>query len=486
MPDRALRDAPHEYSSSSASTPGPFDRRAAALQFLGGITLGYEKRPGFNKLQAKVGGEDIKDKLRSNGPREGSGGGGAPTQLLTAPHSRRERNGWEEKLQEDQAVGSQFWVSASARLDTDSTSTGSGAAASDATLSSPSGPIRCSPFVVLSVLNTGGAGLRRRDRQNHLLLTTYKKTAGSRSGARRGRRVRMRGGVSYGNLLDLDPPEYDPSFLTGNFKLKKHRVVMRLPGVVGSVISYVHEKDRRAELNRLFRDRHDEWLTTSKMSLSKAVKVRKLILEIVLELDLEISTAALAYAYFERLVLQNVVSKYNRKIAAGVALLLAFKYNEPVTRAAGRARLVDLFDEMEAKLHVRRADVLKSEIGALVYLQFDLDVAKDAIWSLFDGMLATAFDDIIPDAYQGITMMQNRDRRPVAVSGGGELDVVVGGVGGSEGDLVGGDMAGDLAIAGDPSGLFDPSSKDLPLHNRASDEKASPDMKGQLSNIRSI
>lgn len=61
---------------------------------------------------------------------------------------------------------------------------------------------------------------------------------------------------------------------------------MKIPGVVSSVVSYVKEKvlltaasiafivamqERRRELNELFQARHGDWLTTTKMSLSKVV-----------------------------------------------------------------------------------------------------------------------------------------------------------------------------------------------------------------------
>jgi hypothetical protein len=220
-------------------------------------------------------------------------------------------------------------------------------------------------------------------------------------------------------LLTTLPPEYDPMFLTGNFKRKKHRVVMQLPGVaqLGSVIAHVNSKDRRKELNSAFHERHDPWLTMPKMSLSKAKRVEKLLLEVCLDadLDLELSTAALAYAYFERLVLQNVVSKYNRKIAASVALLLAVKYNEPVTpEATCRARLAKVLGLLEHKMHVRRSDVLKSEVGALVYLHFDLEIKREALLHIFDRMLAKSFDPTIPDDYEPL-LSQHRDAHPSMV-----------------------------------------------------------------------
>jgi hypothetical protein len=44
--------------------------------------------------------------------------------------------------------------------------------------------------------------------------------------------------------------------------------------------------------------------------------------------DLELSTAAVAHVYLEKLILDNLTRKDSRKISAAVCLLLAIKFNE--------------------------------------------------------------------------------------------------------------------------------------------------------------
>ncbi len=44
--------------------------------------------------------------------------------------------------------------------------------------------------------------------------------------------------------------------------------------------------------------------------------------------DLELSTAAIAHVYLEKLILDNLARKESRKISAAVCLLLAIKFNE--------------------------------------------------------------------------------------------------------------------------------------------------------------
>jgi len=181
-------------------------------------------------------------------------------------------------------------------------------------------------------------------------------------------------------------------------------------------------------LNELFRVKHGDWLTAPKMSLSKAKKIKSLMLEIALWLDMELSTAGLAYSYFERLVLRNVVSKYNRKAAAGAALLLAFKYNEPLeinsnqiigSRSAKvrrkHLRVESLIDQIELKLHVKRSELLRTELGALVHLRFDLSITPINALHLFEAMLAASpydpYDgDGLPKEYDELLKrMEGRD-----------------------------------------------------------------------------
>jgi hypothetical protein len=99
----------------------------------------------------------------------------------------------------------------------------------------------------------------------------------------------------------------------------------------GSVIQYTRPSDLKRELNEHFRSRHPT--IDPSITLSKIRKVKSDLLAISEELDLEISTAALAYAYFEKLVLKGTwkgkdgnststesspspVTKENRKLMA--------------------------------------------------------------------------------------------------------------------------------------------------------------------------
>ena len=79
------------------------------------------------------------------------------------------------------------------------------------------------------------------------------------------------------------------------------------------------------------------------MSLSKLRRCKSLLLSVGVELDLELSTVALACVYVERLCWRNVLEKRNRKLASAVCLTLAFKWNEAVQHNVKHRQLNQLF-----------------------------------------------------------------------------------------------------------------------------------------------
>lgn len=207
------------------------------------------------------------------------------------------------------------------------------------------------------------------------------------------------------NALDPEPQEssstsYDPYFLDDpELKTGKNRTVISLACYMGSVIQYTRPSDLKRELNEHFRSRHPT--IDPSITLSKIRKVKTDLLGISEELDLEISTAALAYAYFEKLILKgswkgkesnplsteantSIVTKENRKMIACVCLLLAYKVNEP-KRSSGE--FATLMKYMTKHMDVSAKDIKENEFHVFSLLEFNLYLPRQEFLPHFEQIL---------------------------------------------------------------------------------------------------
>lgn len=231
-----------------------------------------------------------------------------------------------------------------------------------------------------------------------LPLVDAGRTSGSDSG---GERVAPRGD---------DDRRYDPNLLDDpRFARNTISSTHRLQGYVVSIVKYAPEKQRKAEINALFREQFP-WVHAS-LTLSQILSVKRRALEWARKLDcgtqqtgLEVGTVALAHVCFEKLVLSRVVNKANRRLVMCACLLLAAKFNEAKggaamaddgdggatdwgdtgavghgaggheARSGGSGAAVALLASCSREMGVSREELLKAEWPVFAHLDFELHV----------------------------------------------------------------------------------------------------------------
>ncbi|KAJ3406097.1 hypothetical protein HDU80_000173 [Chytriomyces hyalinus] len=158
------------------------------------------------------------------------------------------------------------------------------------------------------------------------------------------------------NPLTLDDPE---------LKTGKHRTVIKLPFFVSSIFLYSRPADIKRELNEHFRETHPS--VDSQLTLSQIRNLKTRMIEIGRAQDMELSSVALAFVYFEKLVIKNFATKANRRLIASVCLLLAAKVNDPK-----EVKYNDLLEVVERVLEIPPKEVYQHEFSVYAALEFNL------------------------------------------------------------------------------------------------------------------
>lgn len=172
---------------------------------------------------------------------------------------------------------------------------------------------------------------------------------------------------------------YDPLFLDNpEVRFGRHSAVLSLPSLVSSISPFTRQETLKRQLNERFSRSHEGQVPMN-ITLSKIRSLKAKIAEVSLQAALELSTAGIAIAYLERLVLRRYLQKENRKLTACACLLLAAKVND---RKIGPSDL--FFTECERVLGCTRIEILYSELQVFVALDFDLHMQPDAYLPHFE------------------------------------------------------------------------------------------------------
>ncbi|XP_068605191.1 CDK5 and ABL1 enzyme substrate 1 [Brachionichthys hirsutus] len=178
--------------------------------------------------------------------------------------------------------------------------------------------------------------------------------------------------------------EYDPNLLDDpQWPCGKHKRVLIFPSYMTTVIEYVKPSDLKKGMNETFKEKFPHIrLTLSKVRSLKR-EIRKLAQD---ECRYEEPTVAMAFVYFEKLVLQGKLNKQNRKLCAGACVLLAAKIGGDLKKHEVKL----LIDKLEERLRVNRRELIAFEFPVLVALEFNLHLPEHEIMPHYRRLLQTS------------------------------------------------------------------------------------------------
>ncbi|KAH9255423.1 hypothetical protein BASA81_006542 [Batrachochytrium salamandrivorans] len=146
----------------------------------------------------------------------------------------------------------------------------------------------------------------------------------------------------------------------------KHRVVQNMSAMRTSIIPYIKTKVLKQELNTQFGKQNPN--LPEDLTLSKMRKLKRIMLQVALAADHELSSIALAYVYLEKLILKRVVHKANRKLVAFTCLVVAIKFNE----SGGVNKTSELIEEIVSQHKISLEEINKTEFAVFAHLHFNL------------------------------------------------------------------------------------------------------------------
>ena len=200
------------------------------------------------------------------------------------------------------------------------------------------------------------------------------------------------------------PSHYDPIFLDDpNLKTGKPRTVLALPSFLGSISHYISGVELKKELNDQFRQKHPDLHPS--ITLSKIRSLKQNLLDTALTLNIELSTVAKSYAYFEKLLLCGKIIKLNRKIVGACSLLLALKVNDSRNIVVG-----DVLDELCRRLNLPDPQqIVNNEFAVFAALKFSLHLPQREYLPHFERIFSHLEFDTFQE-YLGEKMYQSWSR----------------------------------------------------------------------------
>uniref|UniRef100_A0A3B4G804 Cdk5 and Abl enzyme substrate 2 n=1 Tax=Pundamilia nyererei TaxID=303518 RepID=A0A3B4G804_9CICH len=178
------------------------------------------------------------------------------------------------------------------------------------------------------------------------------------------------GGSSSGDVEEV--AEYDPNLLSDpQWPCGRHKRVLIFASYVTTVIEYVKPSDLKKDMNETFKEKFPH----IKLTLSKIRSLKREMRAVSEECGLQPVTIAMAFVYFEKLVLQGRLNKQNRKLVAAACVLLAAKISSDLRKP----EVKQLIDKLEERFRINRRELIPLEFPVLVALEMGLYLPESKV-----------------------------------------------------------------------------------------------------------
>ncbi|XP_029912489.1 CDK5 and ABL1 enzyme substrate 2 [Myripristis murdjan] len=169
-----------------------------------------------------------------------------------------------------------------------------------------------------------------------------------------------------------DLAEYDPNLLSDpQWPCGRHKRVLIFASYVTTVIEYVKPSDLKKDMNETFKEKFPH----INLTLSKIRSLKREMRAVSEECALQPVTIAMAFVYFEKLVLQGRLNKQNRKLVAAACVLLAAKISSDLRKPEVR----QLIDKLEERFRINRRELIPLEFPVLVALEMGLYLPESKV-----------------------------------------------------------------------------------------------------------
>ncbi|XP_040902132.1 CDK5 and ABL1 enzyme substrate 2 [Toxotes jaculatrix] len=175
--------------------------------------------------------------------------------------------------------------------------------------------------------------------------------------------------------LDLgldDVTDYDPNLLSDHqWPCGKHKRVLIFASYMTTVIEYVKPSDLKKDMNETFKEKFPH----IKLTLSKIRSLKREMRVVGEDCGLQPVSIAMAFVYFEKLVLQGRLNKQNRKLVSAACILLAAKISSDLKKQ----EVKHLIDKLEERFRIGRRELISFEFTILVALEMALYLPESKV-----------------------------------------------------------------------------------------------------------